>query len=79
MKAVMLSLFVVLANPDISVIMQTYFPTREVCEIEEGRLNKEITDHFFDDITTADFNGIKLMFVKAQCEDYELPAKENDI
>jgi len=71
MKTVLLMLFVVLGDPSTTLLTAVPFESREVCEIEEGRLNKPVTMGLRPDDyepVILDYNGIEIMFVKAKCE-----------
>ena len=73
MKAVLFVSFVLLNNPAFLITKATTFLTREVCEIQEGILNKPLAS-FMDEPLIIDLFGQPDKFVSAEC--YDLPHKK---
>lgn len=75
MKAILMSVFILVSYPDIKLVQEKYYPTRVACEIQEGILNYKTTR--FDYPQPSDFiefENLIVQFIGANCVDKIIPA-----
>lgn len=75
MKAFMIVTFVLLADPSFSLQRTITHDTREVCEVQEGMLNQEVSSHEGERKYVV-FGGLTWIFEHADCFDVPLEVQE---
>jgi len=72
MKAFLIITFILIADPTISLQKVIFHETREVCEIQEGRFNQEVTGQVYNDPPViVTFGNAEWEAIIAEC--FDLP------